>query len=303
MNKQTQAYIYAIVAVLFWSTVASAFKISLRYLDVLQLLFYASFTSIIVLFIILLAQKKLILLKTFSKKDYFRSALLGFLNPFLYYVVLFRAYSLLRAQEALTLNYTWPIMLSLLSIPLLKQKIGLMSIIAIFISFAGAYIIAARGNDLSIHFTNLCGVLLALSSTVIWSFFWIYNVKDKRDEVAKLFLNFLFGFIFILLTMLFLGKIRMLDIHGVFGAVYVGIFEMGITFVIWMKALKLSKTTAKVANLIYLSPFLSLIIINLVVGEKILVSTLIGLVLIISGIIIQQFKSQRHSSISSKPST
>jgi len=301
MLKQKSAYIFAIIAVLFWSTVASAFKISLRYLDVLQLLFYASFTSIIVLFIILLTQKKLRLLKTFSKKDYFHSALLGFLNPFLYYVVLFRAYSFLRVQEALTLNYTWPIMLLLLSIPLLKQRIGLKSIVAIIISFLGAYIIAVRGNLLSLNFTNAGGLSLALGSAVIWSLFWIYNVKDKRDEVAKLFLNFVFGFIFILLSNLIFSEITKPDFHGLLGAIYVGIFEMGITFIIWLKALRLSRTTAEVSNLIYLTPFLSLIVINLVVGERILVSTIIGLILIIAGIVIQQFNPFKRSSLENKP--
>ena len=51
MEKQRQAYIYAIIAVLLWSTVASAFKVSLRYVDFLQLLFYSSFVSILVLFL------------------------------------------------------------------------------------------------------------------------------------------------------------------------------------------------------------------------------------------------------------
>ncbi len=292
MKNQKKAYIYAIIAVLFWSTVASAFKVSLRFLTVLQLLFFASLTSVFVLFIVLLSQHKLSLLKVFSGKDYLRSALLGFLNPFLYYIVLFKAYSLLRAQEALTLNYTWPIIVSLLSIPLLKQKIGIKSILGIVVSFFGAYVIAVRGKVLSFDFTNAGGVLLALSSTIIWSFFWIYNIKDKRDEVAKLFLNFCFGFIFILPAMLFTDKIGILDIQGVFGGIYVGLFEMGFTFILWLRALKLSKTTVKVANLIYLSPFLSLVLINLVVGEGILPSTIVGLILIIAGIIIQQYRAR-----------
>lgn len=290
MNKQKQAYSYAVIAVLFWSTVASVFKVSLRYVDVFQLLFYSSLASIVILFIILLFQKKLNLIWTYCAKDFLRSALLGFLNPFLYYVVLFKAYSLLRAQEALTLNYTWPIMLALLSIPLLKQKIGFKSILAIIISFIGALSIATKGNILSFSFTNISGVLLALGSTVIWSLFWIYNIKDKRDEVAKLFLNFTFGFIFILIATLLFSRISFSNIQGLLGAGYVGLFEMGITFVIWLKALSLSRTTAKVSNLIYLSPFLSLIIINRVVGEKILFSTIIGLILIVAGIIIQGTK-------------
>lgn len=287
MKQQTRAYTYAIIAVLLWSTVASAFKVSLRYLTVFQLLVFASLTSVIVLFIILVIQGKLKTLKTFSKGDYLRSALLGFLNPFLYYIFLFKAYSLLRAQEALTLNYTWPIVLSLLSIPLLRQRVGIKSVFAIIVSFVGAYIIAVQGRVLSLRFTNLAGVLFALGSTVIWSFFWIYNIKDKRDEVAKLFLNFCFGFIFILVFNIIFSKLGAVSLKGVIGAIYVGIFEMGITFVIWLLALKFSRTTAKVANFIYLSPFLSLFVINLVVGERILPSTVGGLILIIAGIMIQ----------------
>lgn len=295
MEKQKQAYIYMFFVVLLWSTVSSAFKISLRYLDFLQLLFYASITSIIILFIILLIQGKLTLLKECTKRDYLNSLLLGFLNPFLYYVVLFKAYSLLRAQEAQPLNYTWAIMLVLLSIPLLKQKITFKSILAIIISFVGVWIIATEGNVFGLRFTNAFGVILALSSSVIWALFWIYNIKDKRDAVVKTFLNFVFGFIFILIAVLFFSKVAIPDIAGIFGAVYVGLFEMGITFVLWLKALRLSRTTALVSNFIYVCPFLSLVLIHHIVGEKILFSTIIGLVFIVAGIILQQFH-QRHRS-------
>lgn len=122
---EKKGYLYAFIAVINWSTVASAFKISLRYMDFIHLLFFSSITSIIILFLVLLVQNKIKLLKEYSKKDYLSSILLGFLNSFLYYTVLFKAYSLLPAQEAQPLNYTWPIMLVLFSIPLLKQKIKL----------------------------------------------------------------------------------------------------------------------------------------------------------------------------------
>jgi len=295
MERQKQAYVYAVTAVLFWSTVASAFKISLRYLDFLQLLFFSSIVSILVLFLILLIQNKLSLLKKYSAKDYFRSLILGFMNPFLYYVVLFKAYSLLPAQEAQPLNYTWSIMLVLLSIPLLKQKIKFISIIAILISYSGVLIISTHGDVSTFKFTNPYGVLLALGSAVIWALFWIYNIKDKRDEVAKLFLNFIFGFFFILIATLFSSKMKAPSMAGLLGASYVGLFEMGITFVLWLKALKLSNTTAQVSNLIYLSPFVSLALIHFVVGERILFSTIIGLIFIVTGILIQQYYSRLPS--------
>ncbi|NJK98814.1 MAG: EamA family transporter, partial [Bacteroidales bacterium] len=49
--------------------------------------------------------------------------MLGFLNPLLYYLVLFKAYSLLPAQIAQPLNYTWPLILVILSIIFLSKNI------------------------------------------------------------------------------------------------------------------------------------------------------------------------------------
>jgi len=288
MEEQNRAYLYAVAVVLFWATIAAAIKNTLNHLDSLSLVFYASIVSTGTFFIFLLSSKSLNKLKSFTKEDYLRSALLGFLNPFLYYVILFKAYSILPAQEAQPINFIWPITLVLLSIPLLKQKIKSKDILAITISFAGVFIISTHGDILGFRFTNPMGVLLAISSTLIWALFWIYNVKDKRDEVARLFVNFAFGTIFIFLTILFFSKPKIPNFKGLLGVVYIGLFEMGITFLLWLKALKLSKTTVSVANLIYLAPFLSLVVIYFAVGERILLSTVIGLIFIVSGIILEK---------------
>jgi len=125
MDRQKKAYLYAMTAVLLWATVATAFKVSLRYVDPLQLLFLASTVSAAVLLAVLAVRGKLSLLKQYSGKEYLHSAVLGLLNPFLYYVILFRAYELLPAQHAQPVNMTWPIVLVLLSIPIgafLAQK-------------------------------------------------------------------------------------------------------------------------------------------------------------------------------------
>ncbi|MBM3404840.1 MAG: DMT family transporter [Bacteroidetes bacterium] len=96
-------------------------------------------------------------LSTIRRKDILRSMLMGLLNPFLYYLVLFQAYSMLPAQEAVVLNYTWPVLLVLLSIPLLKQKISAFSVPAILISIAGIIVIAWRGSLAGFHFSNIPG--------------------------------------------------------------------------------------------------------------------------------------------------
>jgi drug/metabolite transporter (DMT)-like permease len=288
LTKQNKAYLFAGTAVLMWSTVGSAFKLTLSYLSPIEMLLYASFVSIIVLFFIIIIQKKIPLLLASGKKEIFHSALNGLLNPFLFYVVLFYSYDMMLTQEAMVINFTWPLPLTLLSILILKQKISWKSVIAIVISFFGIVIVATRGDLLSMKFGNPAGVSLALSSTVIWSFFWIVNIRDKRDEVIKLFLNFSFGFIYILLTALVMNILKVPPWQALIGALYIGIFEMGIAYVFWLKGLQLSSTTAKVSNLLFLAPFISLILINLIVGEHLLWSTLAGLVFVVIGIVLQR---------------
>ena len=78
------------------------------------------------------------------------------------------------------------------------------------------------------------------------------------------------------------------DLHipapGWLGGAYVGAFEMGFTFVLWLTALKLTTVTARVANLIFLAPFLSLVLIHFVLGEHVAPATFVGLVLIVGGL-------------------
>lgn len=295
MTQQQQAYLYAGLAVACWSTVASAFKITLRYLSVLEMLFLASLTSAAVLFAILCLQGKVRALLTGRRQDTLRSLGLGVGNPFVYYLILFQAYDLLPAQEAQPLNYLWPLMVVLLSALLLRQRISPAQGLAILVSFLGVLVISTRGDVLSFRFTHAPGAALAVSSSVVWALFWILNMKDKRDAVVKLFLCSLSGSLCAALAVLLTGGLRPLPLGGVLGALYIGLFEMGVTFVLWLKALSLSRNTALVSNFVYLSPFLSLAVIRCTVGETILPSSVIGLGFIMAGVILQGWVGRRKS--------
>jgi drug/metabolite transporter (DMT)-like permease len=292
MDRTKSSYIYAGLAILFWSTVPTAFKISLGELDILSMLTIASFTSALVLFIVVLTEKKLILIRNSTGKDLINSALLGLINPFLYYLILLRAYQLLPAQVAQPLNMVWPIILVFLSVPILRQKVGKKSFIALFISFAGVYIISSQGSLFRHGHSDLSGIFLATGSSVFWSFYFILNVRDKRDEGIKLLLNFVFGSLYLIVAMIITGKSNFPSGYkGIAASVYIGIFEMGITFFFWLKALSLASSTAKISNLVYLAPFLSLAFVHYILHEPVYYTTPLGLVFIIGGIFVQNSRS------------
>ncbi len=293
MKNQEKAYVFALVSIFFWSTVATAFKIALRYMDFLELVFWASLSSLFILGIALAFTGRFTELFRFSPGQYLQSAFLGFLNPFLYYIILLKAYSLLPAQVAQPLNMIWPIVLVFLSVPLLGQQIALRSFIALFICFAGVFLISSQGEVWRISRSDPFGIALATGSSVIWSLFWIFNVRDRRAEELKLFLNFFFATLFILILNLALGRFRSLPVLHLLPAVYVGFFEMGLTFLFWMKAMQLSRSTDLISTLVYLAPFLSLLFIHFIVGEHIYWTTVIGLIMIILGILYQKFRFGR----------
>lgn len=292
MFNQKKAYIYGLVTVLLWSTVATAFKLALRHLDHIQLLLFASLTSTVVLALVLAMQGRLGAVFSFTRRQYLVSAGLGFLNPFLYYLILFKAYDLLPAQEAQPLNYTWAVALALLSIPLLGQKMRLADLAATFICYAGVVVISTRGDLAGLHFANPFGVFLALASTIIWALYWIFNTRDTRDPVAGLLVNFALGLPWIVLCTCLFSSFTFPSWKGLAGAIYVGTFEMGITFVTWLTALKNSENASKVGNLIFISPFLSLVLIGVFLGETILPSTYAGLGLIMLGLGVQKLKGR-----------
>jgi drug/metabolite transporter (DMT)-like permease len=290
MNDQQKSYLYAGITILCWITVPTAFKISLRYQDNYQLVSGSVITSLFILSLYLLRTNTWRQIYSFKLKDYLHSAFLGFLNPYLYYIILFKAYSILPGQIAQPLNMIWPIVLVLISIPILKQKISFRSILAMLISFTGVILISSHGGGFDFDRRLIPGILLAVGSSVIWAFFWILNLRNGWDEIVKLFMNFSFALFFLIITFPFLNTGIPKNPEAYLGMLYVGIFEMGLAYIFWFKALQLTETTDKISNLIYISPFFSLFLIHYFAGEKIYLTTVFGLILVVTGIIFQKIK-------------
>ena len=293
MHQQSQAYLLTMAAVFFWGTAASAFKIALQNVTPFILLFYSSLISTLVLLVILAIQGKLTTLRTLLPRSWVMAALLGFINPFCYYIVLFKAYNLLPGQIAMSINYGWPLALTLLSVPILKQPLSRSQLVAIMVSFLGAVVIATKGRFTAFGEVDLIGVTLAFGSTIIWAVFWLLNARDGLDPVVKLFLGFCFGLCYTVIFSPFFGGIEVVTGIALGPLVYVGLFEMGITFVFWLTALRLSTSAARIGNLIYITPFLSLVFLRLVIGEKIHLATWVGLTMIVGSIILQEMYAKR----------
>jgi len=275
-------------AVMLWSTVATAFSLSLGYLTPLQLVTLAAVVSWCFFAARLGSPARWASLRATSSKERITGLLMGWLNPGLYYLVLFAAYDQLPAQEAMAINYSWGITLALIAAPLLRQRLTPGALLAACISYSGIVVIATRGSPLSLDFAQPLGVGLALLSTLLWSLYWVINTRLSVDPEVNLFLNFSGALPLLLGLLWWSGTPLPIVWQGWAGGLYVGLFEMGLAFVLWMGAMKATTSTLRISSLIFLSPPLSLILIWMIAGEPVKAYTLIGLILILFGLWLQR---------------
>ena len=289
MNTSKKALIFACIAILSWSTVATAFKIALGYQSHFEMLVIASLTALIILAIVMTVQKKWSVLSTLTSKQWIKYALTGLLNPVAYYLVLFKAYDLLPAQVAQPINYSWPIVLVVLLAVINRKAIPAMKYVGMMFSLGGVALVSLGSGSLNGVSLPLSGLLLAFLSAFLWALYWIINNANKNiDNTVNLLLSFLFGTFYLIIASFFVG-ININSMQGVLSSMYVGAFEMAIPFIFFGLALRKANDTVLINQLCYLSPFISLFFISVVLGEKIYVSTYLGLFLIVFGIIFNEY--------------
>lgn len=291
MKGNASAIVYACIAILSWSTVATAFKIALMHLTYFEMLLIACCTAFFFFAIVLTVQKKWHLVVSLSANRWMYFAAIGFLNPVAYYLMLFKAYDLLPAQVAQPINYLWPIFLLVLLSIFAHQPIPKRKYVGMFISLAGVALISLGSNYAGNERLSVYGLLLAVVSALCWAIYWMINSsqKEKTDSAVALFVSFLFGTVYMFVITGWAGT-ETLTIEGILAGMYIGGFEIGIPFLCFGIAIRQTSNPALINQLCYLAPFLSLFFISIVLGERIVFTTYIGLCLIVSGIIFNQFK-------------
>ncbi len=287
MQRDRTAILFGLGAVGLWSTVATAFKLALETLSPLELMWLASLVSWLLIGGLVTAQGLL----GQALRGSWRTALwAGLMNPVAYYLVLFAAYDRLPGQEAMALNYTWALAMAFLAIPILGHRLTARDLLAGLIAYAGVWVIATRGAVLNVQFADGFGVTLALASTLLWALYWLLAARDPRPPLVAQWQNFSVAVPVMTVLMLLGPGFQWHGWEALGAGVYVGLFEMGIAFVLWQQAMLRTSRAARVSNLIFLSPPVSLLLLFFIVGEPILPSTLIGLMLILGGLALQQIQ-------------
>ena len=281
-------YIFAVLTVLMWSTLAPVGKLLLNDIPNLQTLGISSIFAFLFLLITNLKTGGIKKFKKYSMKDYAVMAFLGFLGLFVYSALYFFGLTRLSSQEACIANYLWPIMLVIFSAIILKEKLNAPKWVAMACSFLGI-VILSTGSGFTSEEGAYLGIISCVVAAACYGLFSVLNKKADYDQnIAMTVIWFVTAVCSVGLGLLTEEWVA-IGLWQWVGLVWMGVFINAVAYLLWALALKCGNNTAKIANLAYLTPFLSVLMSAIFLKEKIQVRAVIALVFIIGGILVQSF--------------
>lgn len=291
-----RSLIYAAVTILIWSTMAPVVKSLLASIPSLEVLSVSSFMAFLFLLAYNAARGKLKLLKKYSPRQIGTMAGLGFIGIFLYSALYYAGLTQMTSQEACVVNYLWPVMIVVFSILILREPFTWVKGAAMLCSFAGI-VILSLGGDAAGEGSRFLGILCCLVAAVLYGLFSVLNKKLNYDQTIAMM-------IFWLVTaagsaVLGLATETWIPVEGSqwLGLIWMGLASYAVAYVFWALALSGAKNTAVIANLAFLTPFLSVIWSAVFLKEPLQINAIIALVLIVGGILLQSLWGSRKSSL------
>ena len=286
-------YIYAIISVLLWSTTATVTKILLGNLDSMQILLLGSLFAVVFLLIINCIKGNLKEIRNYKLKDHFMIFVIGILGTFLYNLFLFLGINTMQASQAFIINYLWPIMTVVFACIFLKEKITIRKIIAIIISFIGVIIVSSNGNLLNIEKSSVIGTIYCILAAISYGLFSVLNKKQNYNKFTSMMLYYLISFCISLIYCICAKRSFLPGMNQLLGLLWIGVFTSAIAFTSWALALE-NGDTARISNIAYITPFISLVWTSVILREKINIYSIIGLIIIILGIFIQMKSNKKE---------
>ena len=280
-----KSYLFAATAILCWSTVAVTSKLLLGSHNNFQVLWISALFAAIFLFVVNLANGNIKKLKAYKLKDYIISILIGLPGGFFYYVFYYAGTDRMLASQAFIINYLWPIMSIVFACIILKEKMTIRKAVAIIISFLGVAVVAG-GDIKKLNGDLILGAVYCILGAVSYGVFTALNQKYDYEQSISVMISYIASFVLTSIINIAQGDLFVPTLVETLGFVWNGVITMAIANTVWVMALK-AGNTAKISNLAYITPFLSMVWTSLILKEKLNIYFIAGLVVIVLGIFIQ----------------
>ena len=287
-------YLYAGITVMIWSTLATVVKIVLSDIPNFEALAVSGAFAFVFLLIVNILNGSIKEMAHYRIRDYLVMTGLGFLGLFMYSALYYYGIAVLSSQEACILNYLWPMMIVVFACVLLKERLTVRKVIAMVMSFAGIVVLTiGSGGEASGN--RLLGVIACVTAAVCYSLFSVLNKMHRLHQGVTMMWIWLTVAVCSAAAGLLFEQWQPIRGWQWAGVAWLGIVVNAVAYLLWAIALKGVDDSAKIANLAYLVPFLSIVLSAVVLGEQISVNAVIAVLLIVGGILLQSLNIGRKT--------
>ena len=271
----------AFIAIFFWATAFVLTKVVLKEVDVTTLgVLRYFFASIIVIFILI--KQKISLPKL---KDIPAFVFAGF-SGYAGYIVFFNMATLLSSPSTLSvINALAPAITAIVAYFIFNEKIKIIGWISMGISFCGILILTLWDGVLTIN----KGVLYMLIGCLLLSLYNIsqrYLTKKYSSFDVSMYSMLIGGILLVVYSPSSVRNIFSISFNSLILIIYMSVFPSIISYFFWTKAFEIAKHTTEVTSFMFVTPVLATLMGIIILGDIPKLSTLIGGVVIILGMII-----------------
>jgi drug/metabolite transporter (DMT)-like permease len=253
----------------------------------------------LLLFIVLQLTGKL---QKIRRKDFKWFVLLAFFEPFLYYVGETYGLTMVESTPAAVIISTIPLFAPLIAFIVLRERIGLLTIIGIIVSLVGVFfVIYEPGGGFKSNPWGVALMFIAVFSAICYATV-LRKIPLHYDNMNVIFYQSLLGLIFFIPTFFLTDYLTIQNIkvsnQSLVALLLLAVFASVIAFVLFAGAVrKVGVTRTNV--FINLIPVFTAIFSWLILDEKLTVSKWIGITIVIFGIFISQWGKRRKLKMAS----
>lgn len=280
-------YLKVTFSVVVWGASFIATKIALRDIQPITVVWVRFAIGVIILGIVVLVRKQFTL-PQIAEIPYF--VVLGFLGITLHQWLQSTGLVTSKASTTAWIVATTPVFIAIISWFYLKEKLKWAQVVGIGLATIGVLLVISEGDISSLLVGNSgnFGDILIFISAINWAVFSVISRRGLKNHPAALMMFYVMSAGWLMISIPFfvgpgVNDLQALSLYSFLGVLFLGIFCSGIAYIFWYDALK-SIPASQVGVFLYLEPFIAVIVAAFILGESIILASLIGGLLILFGV-------------------
>lgn len=296
-KANVSVYLYAFFAMVFWGFSFVWTKIVLEYLNPVSIIFFRLIVSSALLYAFITIFKRK---QPVHRKDIKWFLLSAFFEPFLYFIGENYGVKYSTATISSVMIALIPVLTPVVAFAFLKEKIGVLNVLGIIISFVGVVLMVTE-NGLRFA-TDPAGLAFLGLAVVAGLFSSVLMGRLARTYSSLTIITYqnIIGAIYFLPVFLRLEASEAINIEFnaelLFSLIMLAVFASSFAFIFYVNAIRglgVSKTNI-FTNLI---PIITAVVSYFYLGEHFNASKIIGMAVVIAGVFMAQFNMQRIKSL------